>query len=607
MKKFFAVVAAALVIALILWAALRMEQAHRQLRVTELLPKRTILVAEVPDCDKAREQWHGSDVYAIWREPAVQGWLQKSLTQLRRSGQEEQTLKEFLHLGPTDTFLALTSIENNEPKIVGGFHFKQSAAEVRQFVDAREAPWLAKGRATRGKAVTHNGHQIETIQKGHFVLATVFDRNWFFVANDLSTLEAVLDRADRRGDKAASALPDDEGYKVAAKHLPNDYAGMFFFQPQPLLEKLRPVIALTGQTFASAQLAKLNKIQSVAGAVGFDGGKMRESIFTVMPRSGPEEKLAQSALPSAGTDTFFYSDALTAWPGDWKLAPAGAQTSLPAFLQPYDEALVRQGVSQDDLRLAFGAEIEMFGEWSAQARWPAFSALLSVKDGARARKIADALASVELAGATWTRSDKNGVSYYSLPAFGGFVPVAPAIAVSDRLLVVGSDASAVEKTMTEKMPASGQLAKSAKFRDAVARVPAAGVAFDYLDTQLLFERADATVRPLLLLGATIYPAWGNKFDASKLPPADAITKHLSPIVMSDRYVSDGYLTESVGPIPWHGAIAGFATIAGGLFFYFHQGTKAGGFLHPKAAIPAPSVSTVVPAVPPSATPTPSPP
>ena len=607
MKKFFAVVGAALVIALILWAALRMEQAHRQLRVTELLPKRTIFVAEVPDCNKAREQWHGSDLYAIWREPALQAWLQKSLPQLRRNGHEEQTLKEFLQLGPTDTFLALTSIENNDPKIVGGFHFKQSAAEVRQFVEARESPWLANGRATRGESVTHNGHQIETIQTGHFVLATVFDRAWFFVANDLPTLQAVLDRADRRGDKAAGALPDDEAYKIAAKHLPSEDAGMFFFEPQPLLERLRPVIALTGQTFASAQLAKLNEIQSVAGAFGFDDGKMRESTFVAMPRSGPEQKLAQPSLTSAGTDTFFYSDMLTAWPGDWKLAPTGGQTSLPAFLQPYAEALVRQGVSQDDLRLAFGNEMEVFGEWAAQARWPAFSALLPVKDGARARKIADALASVELAGATWTHSDKDGVSYYSLPAFGGFVPVVPAIAVSDRLLVFGSDVSAVEKAMTKKMPASDELAKSTKFRDAVARIPAAGVAFNYLDTQLLFERADATVRPLLLLGATLYPAWGNKFDASKLPPADAITKHLSPIVMSERYMGDGYLTESVGPIPWHGATAGFATMMGGLFFYFHQGTKAGGLLHPKAAISAPSVSATPPAVPPSATPTTSPP
>ena len=98
MKKFFAVVAAALVIALLLWAALRMEQAHRQLRVTELLPKRTLFVAEVPDCNKAREQWHGSDLYAIWREPAVQAWLQKSLTQLQRNRHDEQTLEEFLHL-----------------------------------------------------------------------------------------------------------------------------------------------------------------------------------------------------------------------------------------------------------------------------------------------------------------------------------------------------------------------------------------------------------------------------------------------------------------------------------------------------------------------------
>ena len=395
----------------------------------------------------------------------------------------------------------------------------------------------------------------------------------------------MLDRADRRGDKAAGALPDDEAYKIAAKHLPSEYAAMFFFQPQPLLEKLRPVIALTGQTFASAQLAKLNEVQSVAGAFGFDDGKMRESTFVAMPRSGPEQKLAQPSLPSAGTETFFYSDALTRLARRLETR-AGWRTD--EVCRRFCSRSPTHSLGKAFRRTTCGWLLATKSRFSANGRrrraGPHFSALLPVKDGARARKIADALASVELAGATWTRSDKDGVSYYSLPAFGGFVPVAPAIAVSDRLLVFGSDASAVEKAMTKKAAAaSEELAKSTKFRDAVARVPAAGVAFNYLDTQLLFERADATVRPLLLLGATIYPAWGNKFDASKLPPADAITKHLSPIVMSERYVGDGYLTESVGPITWHGATDGLRRNDGRLVLLLPPRDEGGCFSPSKSS------------------------
>jgi hypothetical protein len=50
-------------------------------------------------------------------------------------------------------------------------------------------------------------------------------------------------------------------------------------------------------------------------------------------------------------------------------------------------------------------------------------------------------------------------------------------------------------------------------------------------------------------------------DASKLPPPEIITKHLSPIVSSQRYDRDGYVAESVGPITLDQAAIGFAILS----------------------------------------------
>ena len=61
----------------------------------------------------------------------------------------------------------------------------------------------------------------------------------------------------------------------------------------------------------------------------------------------------------------------------------------------------------DDLREAFGDELEAVGDWPAGcALGRRLVATLPVQDPARARKIADALTSVPIASAEWTREEK---------------------------------------------------------------------------------------------------------------------------------------------------------------------------------------------------------
>ena len=61
---------------------------------------------------------------------------------------------------------------------------------------------------------------------------------------------------------------------------------------------------------------------------------------------------------------------------------------------------------------------------------------------------------------------------------------------------------------------------------------------------------------MLLMGAAFMPAMNNYIDVSKLPSPEVITKHLSPIVSSQRYERDGYMAESVGPVTLNQAAIG---------------------------------------------------
>lgn len=597
MKKLLLVVVAALVIALGLWIAFRAVQAHRQLAVAELLPKTTLFLAEIPDFKSAREQWRASDLHAIWREPAVQAWLQKPTAGWPQNQRAHQMFEDFLRLGPTDGFVALTSIENNEPKLVGGFHFEASAAEVRNFVEDYEGRARAKtGGAPARETTTYQQHQIETVDLGRFKIARVYDRDWFFVADDVTTLKALLDRADRLSKPTRDSLRDSETFQAGTQPLPAHYAAMVYLAPQAFVARILPLASMAGQSAVTTQLQKLKEIRSMAGTFGFENGKMSEATFVAMPRRGAEEKISRPSLGAADANTFFYSDTLLHWSAGGQLVAGTSAIPRLAFLQPFSEALVRQGLTQADLQAAFGDEMELIGQWPPGSRWPIVLASVPVRDAARARKVADALTSVEVGGSAWTRTQQNGLTLYNLPGFGGLVPVTLTLAVSDKKLVVGSDAGAVTAEINSASPPAEPLEKSERFRAAAALVPAAGSAFNYVDTRLLFERIDASLRPLLVMSAAIYPALGNRINAAQLPPPEAIAKHLSPIVMSQRYTDGGYLSESVGPITFNEATIGTVGAVGALYIYWQRHLQAGSLFQPTLSAPAAT---------PSATATPS--
>ncbi len=599
MKKFLGVLVAALVIALALWVALRVQQANRAMKPTELLPKATLLLAEIPDFKVTREHWHASDLYALWHEPAVQDWLREPLAKLAQKRGGDQTLAQFLQLGPTEGFAALVSLENNQPKFLGGFHYDRSEAEARRFIETREAPLLAKSGSKR-EQIIYQQHEIETVNTGRVALATVHDRNWFFASNDLRSLKELLDRIDRRTPEATrGSLRENEVFTAAAKNLPSSYDGMFFLDPKPFLEKLLPVLAMAGQSPAAEQWLK--EVSSVAGSLGFTDGKMHEVLFLGMPQRKPERKITRPSLASASKETFFYSASISHWPEQWKMAGTAPQPALPPFLQQVSTALSKAGVTQGDLSAAFGDETEIIGTWPTDAHWPVISVTLPVRDAARARKIADAIATVLLAGSSWTRTEKEGVAYYATEGFGGFVPMRPTFTVSDKQLIAATDIAAIESALTQKSSGAGELQKSAAFHQAEARIPAGDVGFNYIDPGLLFTRADAALRPLLLMSATIYPALGKKIDASKLPPAEAIIKHLSPIVMSQRYTGGGYVSESIGPITFNEAALGFSGMAVGGYIYFVRGFAD---LSRQLALPPAPVQIPAPTLTPAPSPTP---
>jgi hypothetical protein len=177
-----------------------------------------------------------------------------------------------------------------------------------------------------------------------------------------------------------------------------------------------------------------------------------------------------------------------------------------------------------------------------------------------------------LAGQTagWDSEERNGVRYFSIPAGMQMLAISPTIGLSDRMLIAGLGEQSVEDAIARATAAGPGLAAIYDFKEAETQVPAAKQGFGYVDTTLLYTRLDAALRPMLLMSAAFVPAIRDAVDLSKLPPAEVITKHLSPIVMSQTYAGDGYVTESVGPVTFTQLAGGVAVISIGAAMFYHQ-------------------------------------
>ena len=316
---------------------------------------------------------------------------------------------------------------------------------------------------------------------------------------------------------------------------------------------------------------------------------MRDTIFVGMPKVADLGNLTRASLPIANKDTFFYAASLLDLRKEME---PGWQT--PGFgwlsgLQKITGSLSANGIRVEEWKSAFGIEVGLIGTWGTGSQWPSLVAAMPVKDSAKAGKIVTTITTANADDVQWTQRDKEGVHYYSSSTGLQLFSFSPTIGLSERMLVVGADGGSVEMAMKRSASGASELAATRPFQNAEREVPTAQQAFVYVDPALVYARFDTSLRPLLAMGAAFLPAVSDTVDLSKLPPADVITKHLSPIVMSQSYRGDGYVAESVGPVPlYQTAIAAVTTGMAASAIYRQQTQRPISF--PARAITTPSSS-----------------
>jgi hypothetical protein len=543
MKRILLILIALSVAAFAGWYYWNWSQNNSSTPVAGLLPRETIFVAQIPDFKRAYDEWRRCDVYQLYREPAVQEFLRKPLSNVRNSDGASQTLRETEQLAPKNAFIALTSIENNNPKLVGGFRFRGSREEAERIIGRWRSALIEQSPKFKREKVQYQSHEIEVAKAAGFSVATVYDPPWFFAATDVPELEALLDRVNRRVSSSDNRLDKDAVYHAAISRRPSNYAAFFYLQPKTFSQRLAALRAAVGSTPAPGEGTMLEKMRCITAWMQFQNGKIHDVLFLGMPKLEHDQTLARSSLSLGTKDTFLYLAMLLNLAekmDTFNQAAAFAGTKM-------FQALADSGISPADWKTAFGVEVGAVADWPASAHSPSLLVTLPVTDIAKAGRIVDTLLKADEA-ATWTQTEKDGVRYYSKQSMASFVAITPTIALSDRILIAGLNPVSVQEAMKRSAGGASELADSQTYKAAARLLPAPTNFFAYVDTAQLYSRLDASLRPMLLMAAAFVPAVGGSIDPGKLPAPEVITKHLSPIVSSQRYDRDGYIAESIGPI-----------------------------------------------------------
>jgi hypothetical protein len=284
-------------------------------------------------------------------------------------------------------------------------------------------------------------------------------------------------------------------------------------------------------------------MRCIAGSMRLENGKIHDVLFLGMSRLANDGTLNRSSLALGTKETFFYlSMILNLGEKIDTLNQAAAFAGTKIF-----QSLANSGITADDWRAAFGLELGSLADWPSSAHWPSLLLTLPITDAAKAAKIVEALTGADEE-ATWAQTEKDGVHYFAKQSAASLVAITPTIAVSNRLLIAGLNPVSVEEATKRSGAGSSEFADSQTYKAAVRLLPEPSNFFSYIDLPLLYSRLDASLRPMLLMAAAFMPAVAGSVDAAKLPSPEVITKHLSPIVSSQRYDRDGYIAESIGPI-----------------------------------------------------------
>src|SRR6266536_5939772 len=177
MKRLLLVILLGAIAALTAYYIVRQHPAAVPSAIANLLPADTALFIHLPDAEKNRDAWHRTDLYQLYREPAVQDFLQKPKSRFPEKGAVKEAWHDLASLRIRNGFLATNNFDTL--RLIGGLEFRCQEKEAENVIERWKSRLLEKTPGTERSSADYEKHHIDILSGGQFTFASTITEHQF--------------------------------------------------------------------------------------------------------------------------------------------------------------------------------------------------------------------------------------------------------------------------------------------------------------------------------------------------------------------------------------------------------------------------------------------
>jgi hypothetical protein len=495
---------------------------HSAVPAAHLAPANGIFFLECRDFAQTQKRFSEANLARILSEPSVQRFISFSGNSLPVPC--KAVSQGLARLSPTSAFFSSYALNRNE--WICGI---RCSGDLRSWENQLGVP-LSTLVASKFKALSEsNQNDFTTTQPSKGMLFGVKTGSWLL----FSPKPVYLQDAIRRTNAVNSGLDTSDLFMRCRTRVPED-ADIYAFATGEGLkfmeQGLKPFLPRTD-------------VSGLIFSAKIEGSNVHDIVFAYCSHAPASEDLDRKGLFLTTDKTLLYIATSLDLLGLRSAADAlSGQSGIAETAKQYFEEVNRTGVDFEKLSdVVKGVELVLNRVSSDDSIAGTF--LVETKDGARANEFLKMILEAEFP-KRFREQNLDGNSVY---IFRNQVGTTLVLGMVDQDLIATTGEAAfveAEKAIRNQKVGLPSLATTVGSEGAPAT---AGLRL-YVDTPTLFERGYSMLRPVLAFGSALVPNLDRYLDPTMLPEASEVSRHLSPIMLTRRELSDGILDESTGSL-----------------------------------------------------------
>jgi hypothetical protein len=495
---------------------------HSEVPATRLAPPNSIVFVECRDFGETQKRFSGANVAKILDEPSVKRFISYSANNVPAPC--KAVAQGLVKLSPRSAFFSSYALQRDE--WICGVH---CSGDLRSWENQLAVP-LATLFGSRFAALAESDqNRFTQTPPAKGMLFGVRTGSWLL----FSPKPVYLQDALRRANAVNSGLDTSELFLKCRTRVPED-ADLYGFATGEGLkfmeQGLKPFLPRTD-------------VSALIFTAKLDGSDIHDTVFAYSSHAPPSDELDRNGLFLTTSKTLLYvATSLDLLRLRDAIDALSKESGIAETAKQYFEEVNRTGVDFIELSdLVKGVELVLNRVGPEEAIGGAF--LVETKDGARANEFLKMILKAEFPN-RYREQTVEGISVYTFRNQEGTELV---LGMMGHDLIattsVAAFTGAVKAIRDQK--AGLPFLENPGQNDASQEI--AGLRL-YIDTPTLFDRGYAMLRPVLAFGYALVPDLDRYLDPTMLPEAPEISRHLSPIMLTRRELSDGILDESTGSL-----------------------------------------------------------